>query len=103
MKSPLVVDALMEAIPASCRTRWCGGEKGPCACLGCVQVANRAVIAEKIRGEPYRGDPEHLSEAKLQTHGQLYTDNKVTREEWEAWRLRQCSGDVNSENPVTPS
>lgn len=88
MKSVEQVDAIMAAIPEGWRKRWCGGERGACACMGCVQIGNRAVIAEKIAGQPYRGDPEYIDEAKLQSHGQVYQDNKVTREEWEAWSAR---------------
>lgn len=85
MKTPEQIDQVMQSIPVEWQSRWCGGERGACACLGCVQIGNRAVIVEKITGEPYRGDPEYIDEAKLKEYGALYTDNKVTREEWEAW------------------
>ena len=42
--SPEEVDEIMEGIPVGWRNRWCGGENGPCACLGCVQTGNKAVI-----------------------------------------------------------
>lgn len=105
MKSESQVDAIMSAIPESFRTRWCGGERSPCACMGCVQIGNRAIIAEKITGEQYRGDPEHLCEDKLQEYGAIYSDNKLSREEWDAWMLRHpeaqrklvtCSGKSTS-------
>ena len=88
MKTDEQVDSIMSAIPAEWRRNWCGGERGPCFCLGCVQIGNRAVISEKIRGKPYMGDPEYISEEKLREHGALYTDNKISREEWEAWMQR---------------
>lgn len=75
----------MQRIPEGWRKRWCGGERGACACLGCVQIGNRKVIAEKITETPYRGDPEYISEAKLQEHAAIYSDNKITKEEWERW------------------
>lgn len=75
----------MQAIPEQWRANWCGGEHGACACMGCVQIGNRKVIAEKIIGKPYNGDPEYISEEKLKEHGDLYVDNKITREEWESW------------------
>lgn len=83
------VDAVMQAIPVRWRTRWCGAETGACACMGCVQTGNRQVIAEKITGEPWRGDPESIDEGRLQVHGAVYTENKVSRDEWEAWMSRQ--------------
>jgi hypothetical protein len=89
MKTEAQIDAIMDAIREQWRTRWCGGEHGPCACMGCVQIGNRAVIAEKITGEMYRGDPESISEAKLQEHGALSADHKLSREEWESWMKRQ--------------
>lgn len=89
MKREAQVDAVLQAIPARWRTRWCGAEKGACACMGCVQTGNRQVIAEKITGEPWRGDPEYIDEARLRAHGAVYAENKVSRVEWEAWMSRQ--------------
>ncbi|HIH2744974.1 TPA: hypothetical protein ACYLN4_000643 [Burkholderia lata] len=88
MKSEEQIDAIMAAIPENWRRRWCGGERGACACLGCVQIGNRAVIAEGITGKPYGGDPEYLDEAKLQEHGSVYGDLKLSREEWDSWISR---------------
>lgn len=89
MKGQEQIDSVMAAIPENARRRWCGGERGACACMGCVQIANRAVIAEKITGEKYRGDPECISESKLQEHGSVYAEYKLSREEWESWLSRQ--------------
>jgi len=89
MKSEAQIDVIMDAIPEQWRTRWCGGERGACACVGCVQIGNRAVISEKVTGQAYRGDPEYIDEAKLQQHGTVYTDHKLSREEWESWMKRR--------------
>lgn len=89
MKSPEQVDAIMRAIPTGWRYRWCGGEDSPCACMGCVQIGNRKVIAERITGQVYQGDPEYIDEANLQEYGLLYTGNKLTRDEWMSWKARQ--------------
>ena len=88
MKTESQVDTLMQLIPKPFRSRWCGGERGDCACLGCVQIGNRAVIYQKITGTPFRRDPEYLLEEELQAHEDVYRDNKITKEEWEAWRSR---------------
>lgn len=87
MKTIEQVDAIMAAIPADWRQRWC--MSGLCACLGCVQTGNKRVIAEKIQGSPYRGDPEYISEAALMAHAEVYESNKLTRAEWDAWVARQ--------------
>lgn len=88
-KTDAQIDAIMAAIPEDSRRRWCGGERGPCACLGCVQICNRAVIVEKITGEKYLGDPEYIDETKLQAYGAVYEDHKLSRVEWESWLSRQ--------------
>jgi hypothetical protein len=88
MKTHEQVDAIMHAIPEEWRHRWCGGEYGPCACMGCVQIGNRAVIAKKITGESFGGDPEYLAEAQLQAHEAIYAAHKLTREEWQSWKVR---------------
>jgi len=89
MKTEAQVDEIMQQIPKDWRERWCGGERSACACMGCVQIGNHAVIAKKINGTPYLGDPEYISENKLKEHAELYANNKITREEWEAWISRQ--------------
>jgi hypothetical protein len=83
------VNAIMAAIPEGWRKRWCGGERGLCACFGCVQIGNKAVIAEEISGVRYEGDPERISESALMAHTDVYAENKVSREEWDAWIKRQ--------------
>jgi hypothetical protein len=89
MKTEAQVDALMAEIPAEWRVRWCGGENGPCACLGCVQTGNKAVIARKITGGRFMGDPERISESGLKRHATIYAENKISRAEWDAWIARQ--------------
>lgn len=88
-KTPEQIDAIMAAIPKQWRRRWCGGERGPCACLGCVQIGNRQVIAEKISGNKFLGDPEYISEAKLREHGAVYEGHKLSRADWTSWLNRQ--------------
>jgi len=85
------VNEIMQTIPKTWRHRWCGGENGPCACLGCVQIGNRLIMAEKLTGEPYRGDPEYIDESKIPDD--IYNEFKIDRDEWEAWGGR--SGWVN--------
>lgn len=89
MKTDEQVDTIMLAIPKGWRSRWCGGEAGSCACLGCVYTGSKAVVASKILGAPYLGDPEHIPEPRLRIHKDLYDKYMLTREEWEAWTKRQ--------------
>jgi len=88
MKTAAQIDEIMRAIPEEWRTRWCGGERGECACMGCVQIGNRAVMVKKITGEEYRGDPEYIDESKLREHTAIYAEYKLSREEWESWKKR---------------
>lgn len=89
MKTEAQIDAIMNTIPEGWRTRWCGGEYGACACMGCVQIGNRAVIVEKLTGVKYRGDPEYISEAAMQEQdAAVYTEHKLSREEWDSWMNR---------------
>lgn len=78
------VDAVMNTIPAEWRTRWCGAENGPCACLGCVQIGNRLIMVERTA---FQGDPEYINESKIPE--EIYRKYKVTKDEWQAWMLRQ--------------
>ena len=65
----------------------CGGERGPCACLGCVQVGNRRVMVELITGEPFSGDAEWVDERRIPD--EIYKECKISRPEWDAWMERQ--------------
>lgn len=87
MKTDEQIDVIMQAIPEQWRNRWCTAEL--CGCLGCVQTGNKAVIAEKITGQKYIGDPEYIDGNALRSHGAVYTDNKLSREEWESWMKRR--------------
>lgn len=85
MKTEQEIDALMAQVPASWRNRWC--ESKMCACMGCVQVGNRLIMAKAFTGAPYRGDPEYISESKIPR--EIRDQVKITREEWENWKSRQ--------------
>jgi pyridoxine/pyridoxamine 5'-phosphate oxidase len=78
------VDAVMQSIPAEWRTRWCGGELGPCACMGCVQIGNRAIMAGLKNDQV---DAEYINEARIPP--ETYKKYKVTKEEWERWMEKQ--------------
>lgn len=81
------VDAIMAAIrPDSFRYRWCGAEAGPCACLGCVQICSRAMMYEIMTGRNFTGDPERI-DVRYVPEG-IRNHCTITREEWEAWRVR---------------
>ena len=86
MKTEQEIDNLMAQIPINWRDRWCGGEDGPCACLGCVQIGNRRIMAEAMISPPYLGDPEYIDEGRIAP--KIYESLKITREEWENWRKR---------------
>lgn len=77
------VDKIMQTIPEAWRDRWCGGEKGPCACMGCVQIGNRLIMAKETTGDEFRGDPEYIDERKIPQ--EIYNKYKITKEEWEIW------------------
>jgi len=78
------VDMVMESVPAKWRYRWCGAEKGPCGCMGCVQIGNRLImVGRKVN----QGDPERIDETRIPL--ETYVRFKVTKSEWEAWKGRQ--------------
>jgi len=78
------VDAVMQTIPAEWRTRWCGGESGPCACMGCVQVGNRLAMSGRTAAQC---DPEYIDERKIPAD--VYVKYKVSHGEWVDWMRRQ--------------
>lgn len=86
MKSPEEVDRLMEQIYPAFRNRWCGGENGPCACRGCVQVDNRAIMVKEMTGRNVTCDPEYIEEKRIPT--EVYARLKITKEEWQDWKAR---------------
>lgn len=77
------VDKVMSEIPVAWRYRWCGGELGPCACNGCVQIGNSKVMVEAVTGQRFRGDPEYIDEGRIPCD--TYRRMKVTKAEWEVW------------------
>lgn len=80
------VDVVMQSIPEEWRERWCGGERGPCGCMGCVQIGNRLIMAGlKVA----QCDPEYIDESKIPP--ETYQKYKVTKDEWLAWKRRQTS------------
>lgn len=86
MKTEAEVDALMRKIPETWRMRWCGGESGPCACMGCVQIGCKQIMLEHVSGTRFHGDPEYIDDSRFSEHVRLTF--RPTREEWEAWRQR---------------
>lgn len=78
------VDAVMQTIPEEWRTRWCGGENGGCACMGCVQIGNRLIMAGR---KVTQCDPEYIDETKIDPD--TYKKFKVTKDEWIAWMARR--------------
>jgi hypothetical protein len=59
IKSEKEIDEIMSKISTHWQFRWCGGERGPCGCLGCVQSGlNRLKVS-------------------------------ITKKEWEDWKSRQ--------------
>ncbi len=81
------VDAVMRTIPESWCTHWCGAIEpggGGCACMGCVQIGNRLVMANR---KVTQCDPEYIDESKIDAD--IYKRFKVTKDEWAAWMVRQ--------------
>lgn len=77
------VDAVMRTIPPKWRTRWCGGENGSCACMGCVQIGNRLIMAGR---KVHQVDPEYIDESKIPPD--VCKKYKVTKDEWVEWMNR---------------
>ena len=84
------IDAIMQTIPEEWRLRWCGGENGPCACLGCVQIGNRLIMAKEVTGLEFKGDPEYISEGKIPKD--IYNRLRITKSEGELWKERNERG-----------
>jgi hypothetical protein len=80
-------DLIMQTIPEAWRDRWCGGERGPCACAGCVQIGNRSLMALHTNGRLYRGDLERIDESKIPAP--IYNKYKITHEEYDLWKAAQ--------------
>ena len=80
------INEIMETIPKGWRNRWCGGENGACACMGCVQIGNRLIMAKEVTGTEFKGDPEYIDERRIPKD--IYVKYKVTKDEWEAWKTQ---------------
>jgi hypothetical protein len=81
------VDAVMRTMPTEWRTRWCGAIEsggGGCACMGCVQIGNRLIMAGR---NVTQCDPEYIDETKIDPG--TYKKFKVTKDEWLAWMAHQ--------------
>ena len=87
MKPITEINTIMATIPTHWRERWCGGEYGACACLGCVQIGNRIAMYEETKGEKFVGDPEYIDELLIPEN--IYQKHKLSRAEWGAWMKRQ--------------
>jgi len=86
-KTPEQVDEIMESIsPPMFRYRWCGAERGPCACMGCVQICSRAKMYEMQTGLKLRSDPEGVPLDAIRPD--IREACTITREEWETWKVR---------------
>ena len=80
MKSYKEINKIMQTIPQGWRTHWCGGERDPCACLGCVQIGNRLIMTGlKVT----QIDPEHIDERSIPP--EIYEKYKITKKEWQDW------------------
>lgn len=86
IKSIEEIDAIMARIDERSRYRWCGAEKGDCACLGCVQICSRSLMYEQTFSREHRGDPERIDMRYIPQR--IRQACSVTREEWEAWKER---------------
>ncbi len=84
MKTASEVDQIMDTIPRPWRFRWC--ESKACACLGCVQIGNRILLAQQLTGRTFRGDPEYIDITRIPED--LKAQHLLTREEWEDWKTR---------------
>ena len=84
MKSLEEINRIMETIPRAWRQRWCGGEQGPCACMGCVQIGNRLVMVKEATCQEFMGDPEYIDETLISP--EIYKKYKITKEEWLLWK-----------------
>ncbi len=90
MKSAAKIDRIMDTIPEQWRKRWCGGENGPCACMGCVQIGNRQIMYKAQTGQACLGDPEYIDENKMDRA--IVQGFKLSKVEWEDWCQRHKQG-----------
>jgi hypothetical protein len=83
MKTLKEINDIMQTIPEEWRIRWCGGENGPCACMGCVQIGNRMIMFKEAEGRDFHFDPEYINEQAIPPD--IYEKYKITKEEWKLW------------------
>lgn len=86
-RSLATIDALMQLMPEQYQKRWCGGERGACFCMGCVQILNRKIMWEAMMGRRFLGDPEGIVESRIPS--EIQDRYKVTRDDWERWSKEQ--------------
>lgn len=86
MKKIETINFIMNTIPKNWQYRWCGGEYGACACVGCVQIGNRIIMWEQTTKRQFFGDPEHIDEKQIPKN--IYSKYKITKQEWEEWKER---------------
>ena len=87
MKTIDEINAIMETIPTEWRDKWCGGENGACACLGCVQIGNRIAMHKEATGLNIIADPEHIDELLIPED--IHQKYKINRDEWDLWMKSQ--------------
>jgi hypothetical protein len=83
MKTIEEINNIMSTIPKEWQTRWCGGENGACACMGCVQIGNRIIMYEKNYDKKFFGDPEYIDESRISQ--EIYEKYKINKDEWKSW------------------
>ncbi len=83
MKTIDEINSIMNTIPKDWKNRWCGGESGPCACMGCVQIGNRLIMYEKATGMKFYGDPEYIEIELIPI--EIYEKYKITKGEYLLW------------------
>jgi len=82
MKDINEINRIMQTIPEAWRTRWC--EASLCACVGCVQIGNRAEIFKRAFGREFFGDLEHIDARQFPK--ELIDELRITKEEWLLWK-----------------
>lgn len=90
MKTLLEIDKIMQTIPEDWRKRWCGGENGPCGCLGCVQIGNRLCMTGL---KATQVDPEYIREDGIPKD--VYESLKISKPEWEMWMKMHAANQKN--------
>ncbi len=87
MKNVDEINQIMNTIPEKWRNKWCGGENGPCACMGCTQIGNRMIMYQKTTERKFNGDPEYIDEKSIPA--EIYENYKITKDEYLLWLKTQ--------------